>query len=350
MRHVPVFRWLVVAGVLLGCAAAALCVREPETPAVRQVRLTVVSEQAGGACTVRWTDPLGGGRRQGAYTCDSGRWAAHKGPPRAGGTAGTDLGYVIVQGPHKGQLYRLWDDSDGSPGPPHLVDLLCAGALVALAAGLVGGGVRLLAAPVARDVRVARRAVPLLRAAQRTVDDHRRTVRALRAACPPLELVALAGRDAGVTQDVLSLATGRRADHCDMLSNASADLLSALWTLVEAGPHARTAAGQAEEVAGRLTTLLPAAAHPRLCRCRGWDCGGREGRRAVAALAELRGVVLDAERRGLLERFARVSADLRHARESAPTPEAVRADFHVRPDAYRRAFAAHAPHRAGVPG
>lgn len=348
MTRVPIFRWVFAVGVLLVCASGCVCLREPANPPVRQVSLSVLTEQPDGPCTVRWRDPFDGATRQGGYVCDRERPRRDKGPRSAGVPpgvpAGEDLGYVLAGGPHRGELYRLWDDSDGSPGSSSTTRVLLACGLAALAVGALGGGARLLAVPAARGNLGGVRTVALRRTAARLVDDHRRAVRTLRAACVPVSMVAVAGRNRGlpVQQDVLRLAMDTPAHTRGVTSNASAELLHALWVLVETGPAVRGAAGEAEDLVGSLDTLVTGAAplFDRRARAR---LGAGERQRAMTALSELRTLLAGVEERGLRERFAKASADLQRARETAPSPHAVQADFRARPEAYRSAFTAHAP-------
>ncbi|MFD7562148.1 hypothetical protein ACFV7O_03060 [Streptomyces tendae] len=113
MKHVPFFRWVLAVGlILIGCSAV-IYVATPDYPELETVELTVVREEPDGACTVRWTDPYERAEHTGPYHCDPYRPATLKAPDYEPGTGlGWDTGYVLAEGPHKGELYSLDADED----------------------------------------------------------------------------------------------------------------------------------------------------------------------------------------------------------------------------------------------
>ncbi|GHF63893.1 DEAD/DEAH box helicase [Streptomyces griseosporeus] len=86
-------------------------------------------------------------------------------------------------------------------------------------------------------------------------------------------------------------------------------LVVALHVLVEAGPQARRAAEAGRALADRMAPLLDGA-RPATGRWRMLLAGREARRRALAAVAELRTLVEEAEGDGVPERFAQASVDL----------------------------------------
>ncbi|SDN62006.1 hypothetical protein [Streptomyces wuyuanensis] len=111
MRHVPLFRWLLaLVLVLIGCSLGLFMIA-PGFPELRQVDLTVLEEAPDGTCTGRWTDPYGSGEREAPYRCDAGRDPILKAPNYdPDSRLGWDTGFVIADGPGRGELYSLEDD------------------------------------------------------------------------------------------------------------------------------------------------------------------------------------------------------------------------------------------------
>jgi hypothetical protein len=125
-----VFRWVALAAVvLLGFGIAGDVVRGDALPVV----LAVLEEDDEGNCTVRWQNPVDGGReRVTEYHCD---------PERSPSLVGTlDAAFVEPWGPHKGQLYS---SSAGSPTAEVIGALGVIGALLLFLA-TAGGVIRRL--------------------------------------------------------------------------------------------------------------------------------------------------------------------------------------------------------------
>ncbi|WP_415949945.1 hypothetical protein [Streptomyces sp. KLOTTS4A1] len=126
-RRRPVFRWLLLAGVLvtaLGVWGGNSADQDP------LIELTVLEEESSGACTVRFTDPFDGRSRTEAFVCDS---------ERSELLYDWDLAWVVSYGPWKGDLYN--SDWQGTPSNHVVVTVLLCGAGL-LAVGGIGGTVR----------------------------------------------------------------------------------------------------------------------------------------------------------------------------------------------------------------
>jgi len=389
MKHVPVFRWIVALGlVLIGCSVG-LYATTPDHPELKQVDLAVLREEPDGTCTVRWTDPFGGGRREGPYLCDAERDPVLKAPNyRPGSDIGWDTGFVVAEGPDRGELYSPGVDEsiDRSLGPSD--QLLVVGLLLTIV-GVVGGNIRSLFRLSGVSPAVVRRARRLRAAAIQVAEDHSRAVEAVRKAWAPLhqDLVrerlgripvarlrraaggrpaakALDGSGIRSVRDVLDTgawgvahasglgrrtaeevwATARRTAEdvgqdttvrleSDRPDPRTAALLNALRVLVEAGPAARSAAETgsrlAAELEQRLADAAPASGWKRML-----DAGREERRRAPGAVAELRTLLDEAEREGVIERFAQASVDLLRGTDGDPAGLAARVDFETRPAQY----------------
>ncbi|MFI1467123.1 hypothetical protein [Streptomyces wuyuanensis] len=394
MRHVPVFRWLLALGLaLIGCSLALFMIA-PGFPELRQVDLTVLEEAPDGTCTVRWTDPYGDGEREAPYRCDAGRDPILKAPAYdPDSDLGWDTGFVIADGPGRGELYSLEDDAPASDRQTRLSDATLAGGLLLTVVGLVGGNIRALYRLGGARPDVVRRATLLRDAAESVAHDHERAVDAVRSAWFPLHRASLdaelgriplarlerteagplrAGRLAkgGVrtVRDVLDaregglvhLGVGRRtaavavaaarliadevgedvvvrldagAPGADAPEPGTAALLSALRVLVEAGPGAGAAAAEGRRLAVRLEPLLteaaPARGHLGMLRA-----GPEQRRRASAAVAELRLLLAESVKDRAAERFAQASVDLLRGPDGDPTALAAAADFESRPAEY----------------
>ncbi|WP_078509815.1 DEAD/DEAH box helicase, partial [Streptomyces sp. Tu 6176] len=109
----------------------------------------------------------------------------------------------------------------------------------------------------------------------------------------------------------------------------TAALVMALHVLVEAGPDARRTVDRAAALAERLGPLL-ADARPVGGRLRMVLAGREKRARALAAVAEVRALVEEAEQAGLAELFAQTSVDLLRP----PAELAAWADFELRSAEY----------------
>ncbi|MFF9458176.1 hypothetical protein [Streptomyces flaveolus] len=387
-KYVPFFRWVVAIGlVLIGCAVG-LYMAAPDYPELQQIELTVLEEAPDGTCTVRWTDPFGGSEREGPYLCDAERDPLLKAPEYEPGTdLGWDTGFVIAEGPDKGDLYPLWQESSG--GSSDLPDSLLVGGLLMTITGVVGGNIRSLYRLSGVRPAVVRRAELLREAAVRVTRDHVRAVEAVRSAWEPLHqdlvrerlgripvarLRRTAGRrlpakelekhgvrsvrdvldtgawgvaqDCGVgrrTAETVWEAARRTADDiardttvrldADRPGHRTVALLNALRVLAEAGPAAREIAqvgdALARELEERLIDAAPASGWRRML-----DAGVEERRRAATAVAGLRTLLDEAERDGLPQQFAQVSVDLLRGADGDAAGLAARTDFETRPAVY----------------
>ncbi|MBL3665739.1 hypothetical protein JL475_06940 [Streptomyces sp. M2CJ-2] len=133
----PVFRWVLLLGLLL--VGAGACVHETATE-IELVELTVLEEQSDGRCVVEWNDPWAG-PREGEYLCDLGRDPSLFGPPvRGDGPEGWDTGWIEMEGPDRGDLTSVetWNDRMDLSYELFLL------ALLSVSVGLVGGGARLV--------------------------------------------------------------------------------------------------------------------------------------------------------------------------------------------------------------
>ncbi len=126
-------------------------------------------------------------------------------------------------------------------------------------------------------------------------------------------------------------------------------LVAALHVLVEAGPDAQRAVARATGLAQRLAPLL-ADARPAAGRLRLLLTGREKKARALAAVAEVRSLVEEAERAGLPELFAQASVDLLRG---APSDLAAWVDFELRSADYYGLLAeisGHPPDTAAAEG
>ncbi|WP_185931034.1 MULTISPECIES: hypothetical protein [unclassified Streptomyces] len=389
MRHVPFFRWVVSAGLVLITCSIAVLLAAPDQPELEQVELTVLGERPDGTCTVAWTDPYGSGRREAPYLCDPERSETLKSPYyRPGTSIGWEAGRVVAEGVHKGELYSperdrrrdRWLEVSGA---------LVGSGMLLTTVGVLGGNIRSLSRLTGVRPGVVRRAERLRGLAAGVAEDHARAVRAVRDAWAPLYEEAVRERleripvarlrwtglvllpvkdlerhglrsvqdvlDAGPhgvaeasgagrrTAEKLWTAARRKAD--DVRDNTvvrldaappgsrTAALLTALWVLVEAGPAARGTAQEGGRLAARLERHLAGAA-PAAGWRRALDAD-REQRQGVrAAVAELRALLLQADRDGAAERFRQVSVDLLRGTDGDPAGLAAWVDFEYRPARY----------------
>ncbi|WP_432185219.1 hypothetical protein [Streptomyces tendae] len=394
MKHVPFFRWVLAVGlILIGCSAV-IYMATPDYPELETVELTVVREEPDGACTVRWTDPYERAEHTGPYHCDPYRPATLKAPDYEPGTGlGWDTGYVLAEGPHKGELYSLDADEDIEASIDVSDGLVTVGLLVTIV-GLVGGNIRSVSRMYGVSPGVVRRARRLREAAARVAEDHERAEAAVLSAWAPLheELVSerlarvpvtrlrtahrrrlptkrltesgirsvrdvldagawgvVDASGAGLRQGEKTWAAARRTADAvgrnavvrldgDGTDPRTAVLLGALRVLVEAGPEARGAAEAGDRLAAALDRELADAAPAA-----GWKhmlAAGREERaRVPAAVAELRTLLARAGREGLAEHFAQASVDLLRGGDHDPAGLSARVDFDSRPAAYYAALA-----------
>lgn len=133
-------RWgVLVAGIALIGMSVALLEATPR-PELRQIDLTVLSEEPDGRCEVRWRDPYAERDREGAHRCHTDRGALLKAPaydPQTG--FGWDSGWVLAEGDRKGDLYSLDEYEDtGADIGAYLLGL----ALLVTYAGLLPAGVQ----------------------------------------------------------------------------------------------------------------------------------------------------------------------------------------------------------------
>ncbi|WP_328903586.1 MULTISPECIES: helix-hairpin-helix domain-containing protein [unclassified Streptomyces] len=390
MGHRPFFRWILALGLLLITGSACAYAAAPEMPELRQLDLTVLSEKRDGACTVRWTDPYEHRTREGAYRCDPDRDPQLKAPsydPETG--HGWTSGFLVAEGPDKGELYVLGQDDDVYDERIALSDRLIMFGLPLLTVGLVGGNIRAAARLGGVRPGLVDRAWRLAGAAAAVEEDRARAVEAVRAAWAPLREERVReelGRmpvtrlrdderrrfrtkewekagvrtvrdvlDAGVwelgglpgvgrrTAEQAVAAARRTADAvgADVVVRLSADrsdpraaaLVTALHVLVAAGPEGRDAADAAEALSVRLEPLLADAAPAT-----GWAtmlrAGPADRRRARSAVAGLRYQLAGAERDGLPARFGQTSVDLLRAPGGELDALSARTDFERRPRAY----------------
>lgn len=390
--HVPVFRWVLAVGlVLIGCSLGVY-LASPGYPELRQVDLTVLHESADGTCTVRWADPFGQGEREGPYRCDPERDPILKAPYYDEGSGlGWDTGFVRSEGPDRGDLYELEQDSGPDDELTRISDTLVAVGLLVTIVGLVGGNIRAMARTSGVSPQVMRRARRLSDAAGTVAVDHQRAVEAVRAAWAPLhrELVderlgrlpvarlrwAVRGRpgsgeweQGGIrsVRDVLdagawelgrlpgvgpraagrAVAAARRiSDRVDATAAVRVDsdrpeprttaLLVALQVLVDGGAAARRTAVAGRALAERLEPLL-ADAEP----CGGYRemlrAGPERRRLARESVALLREELAAAARDDLADRFTQTSVDLLRGQNNDAAGLAARVDFDARPAEYRR--------------
>ncbi|MEV5604059.1 hypothetical protein AB0L33_21685 [Streptomyces sp. NPDC052299] len=390
MGHRPFFRWILALGLLLVTGSALAYAAAPGMPELRQLDLTVLSEKRDGTCTVRWTDPYEHRAREGAYQCDPDRDPMLKAPsydPETG--HGWTSGFVVAEGPDKGELYALGQDDEVYDARIALSDRLIAFGLPLLTVGLVGGNVRAAARLGGVRPGLVDRAWQLAGAAAAVEEDRTRAVEAVREAWAPLreeQVREELGRvpvtrlrdgerrrfrtkewekagvrtvrdvlDAGVwelgglpgvgrlTAEQAVAAATRTADTvgADIVVRLSADrpdprttaLVTALHVLVAAGPEGRAAAEAAEALAARLEPLL-ADAGPASGRTTMLRAAPGERRRARSAVAGLRHELAAAERDGLTARFGQTSVDLLRAPGGELDALSAWTDFERRPRVY----------------
>ncbi|MFE2287880.1 hypothetical protein ACFXDJ_27400 [Streptomyces sp. NPDC059443] len=309
-------RWVLLLGlVLIGCSLGVYMALD--SPALRSVDLTVVDEKPNGSCTVMWTDPFGHGVRQAKYLCDAGRAAGLKAPYYAPGSGiGHDTGFVVEDGPDKGELYALW--SDDVPTDTWIDisnDLLLGGVFLTIVAA--AGKIRTSSRPRSASRQVVRRATRLRGAAALVADDHRLAVAAVREAWAALH------REPG---EVLRF-DPRAADP------RTTDLVAALWVLVEAGPQARSAAEAGASLVARLEPLLAEVTRA---------AGRRQKQRRPArraALDELQLITGVAQVEGRELQFAQASTDLLRGIGGDPDGLSAWVDFESRPAEYHALLA-----------
>lgn len=320
MRRMPVFRWVLALGLALLGLSVVLAATVAGFPELRQIDLDVVDEKPDGECTVRWTDPFEDRERVEPYRCDPDRDPILKAPEYDQGSGlGWETGFVVAEGPHRGELYSLDEDVPADVGgvPGGLLEVTLAGGLLLTAVGIAGGGLGVLIRAGGVDPAAVRRARRLRDTANAVAEDHERAVEAVRTAWGPLrrELASV---------PLESARPGPR----------TTALVLALQVLVDAGPEARSAAEAGGELRSCLDPLL-ARATPAL-RYQDMLRADRDGRwRATYAVSELTEMVKDADSRGSARRFTQASVDLLRR----PDPElgalAAWADLDARPEAYR---------------
>lgn len=390
------FRWVLALGLALITWSAFLYVTAPDLPELEQIDLTVLAEKPDGTCTVAYANPFAfDDEREGPYRCDARRSSSLKAPEYDPDTGfGWESGWVIAEGPDKGELYSLDEGGKERDEQIERSDAFITAGLVLTITGLVGGNIRSLRRM--RGVRpgVLRRATRLKEAADAAARDHRRALEAVRTAWEPLHQELVDGElgripvsrmrglaekrlraqeleEGGVrtVRDVLDAGTWALAQFLGMERNMAertmdaarrtADevgrevtvrfdaggpeprttaLLAALRVLVDAGPDAREAGRVGGELAARLEPLLitaePAAGVRETLRA-----GPYERDNILAALTKLRLVLAEAEREGLAERFAQASVDLLRGPDAGADELATWTDFESRPAAYYAALA-----------
>ncbi|WP_353942999.1 hypothetical protein ABII15_16040 [Streptomyces sp. HUAS MG91] len=126
-RRRPVFRWVVIVGVLMCALGFAGYLSEKHDP---MVELSVVDgSTAPGPCTVSYEDPFTGDRHRGAFVCQG-----HHDPL----IPDTEFGWVVAHGPWRGDLYNA--DREGTPN--YTASGLCfLGGACATLLGVTGGAV-----------------------------------------------------------------------------------------------------------------------------------------------------------------------------------------------------------------
>ncbi|MFE0352765.1 hypothetical protein ACFW2I_04635 [Streptomyces nigra] len=307
MRHVPFFRWVLTAGVLLFACAVGLYATGSGAEDVRQIDLTVLDEKPDGSCTVQWNDPYHHRTRQAPYRCDPARPDFLKAPRYDGSSHGWDTGYMVTEGPRRGDLWNL--STDEASSPPEVL-LMLGTPLIAV--GLVGGNLRALPRVLGVQTRLIRRATNLSEAAGRVAEEYERAIAVVREADRLETLPPDAGNGLG------------------------SPLVTALWVLREAGPETGETAAAARALADRLHGPLQAAA-PAARLGTMLQIGPAARSRATEAVAELRPLLAEAERDNLAERFAQTTVDLLRGQDTTDfIALAAGADFARHPSAYRR--------------
>lgn len=318
MRHVPFFRWVLSLGVVLFACSVGMYAAGEDLPEARQIDLTVLDEKPDGSCRVRWTDPYQKRAREASYQCDPGRSDLLKAPQYSDSGYGWESGFMLTEGPDRGNLEDLAAESGLRFSD---VLLLLGTALIAL--GLIGGNLRALPRVLGVEARLVRRATRLSEAAEWAAEDYEQAVAAAREAARH-----------GVLPQVSD-------------GDPDARLVTALWLLREAGPQARETAALGRKLTNQLHGLLDDAAPA--AGVRGMMQAGPTAReRAAQAVAELRLLLADAERNGLPERFAQTSVDLLRGQDGDRAALAAAADFAQDPAAYRRLLAKLTPAESAV--
>lgn len=307
MRHVPFFRWVLTLGFVLLACAVGLHAAGSGLPGARQIDLTVLKEGPDGSCTVRWVDPYQKRLREAPYQCDPGRGDLLKAPRYAGSHEyGWETAYMLTEGPDRGNLEKLADDEGRGAA-----DVLLMTGIPLVALGLVGGNLRDLPRVLGVRRQLIRRAADLHRAAAGVSEEHGRALAAV-----------------GETAHPGVLAQGAE-------TAAASRHLTALWVLREAGPEANTTAVLGRKLARRLQRLLedaaPAAGLRSMLRA-----GPAARSDAARAVAELHGLLADAERDGVRERFTETSVDLLRGQDTEWAALAAATDFARDPAAYTR--------------
>ncbi|MGI5414014.1 hypothetical protein ACQEV9_45400 [Streptomyces chartreusis] len=309
MRHVPFFRWVLTFGFVLFACAVGLYAVGSNVPEARQIDLTVLDEKPDGSCRVRWFDPYQKRARQASYQCDPGRSDLLKAPQYDSRGHGWETGFMLTEGPERGNLEDLAAEQDLGAAD---VFLLLGTLLIAL--GLLGGNLRALPRFLGVQARLLRQASDLSEAATWAAEEYERAVSA----------VEEAGRHEVLPQD---------AD-----SGYRSPLVTALWVLREAGPQARETAALGQELADQLNRLLKDAAPAAGLRSM-LQAGPAARSRAAKAAAELRLLLADAEQNVLPERFAQTSVDLLRGQDAGLASLAAATDFARAPSMYRHLLA-----------
>lgn len=321
MRRIPVFRWVLALGLALVGFSVVLAPSVADFPELHQLDLDVVNEKPDGECTVRWTDPFEDREREEPYRCDPDREPVLKAPDPVTGM-GWETGFVVSEGPDRGELYSLDEDVPADGGVRDgLSEAMVAGGLLLTAAGIAGGGFGALIRASGVDPAAVRRARQLRDTANAVAEDHERAEEAVRTAWAPL-------RRELASAPLESAPPGPR----------TTALVLALQVLVEAGPEARSAARTGRELCSSLDPLLsdatPALRYQDMLRA---DRDRRWG--ATYAVSQLTEIVKDADRRSSAQRFAQASVDLLRR----PDPElgalAAWSDLEARPEEYRALLA-----------
>ncbi|MFE5140695.1 hypothetical protein ACFRDV_23965 [Streptomyces fagopyri] len=296
-------------GFVLFACSVGLYAAGSDLPEARQIDLTVLDEKPDGSCRVRWMDPYQTRTREASYQCDPGRSDLLKAPQYSDSGYGWETGFMLTEGPDRGNLEDLAAESDFGYSDDFL---LLGAALIAL--GLIGGNLRALPRVLGAEARLIRRAARLSEAAEWAAEDYEKAV----------ETVREAGR-----HGVLSQASDADPD---------ARLVTTLWLLREAGPQARETAALGQQLTNQLHGLLDDAAPAAGVRSM-LQAGPRARAHATKAVAELRLLLADAERNDLPERFAQTSVDLLRGQDGDHAALAAASDFARDPAAYRHLLA-----------
>ncbi|MFI7382973.1 hypothetical protein [Streptomyces sp. NPDC049813] len=381
---------MVALGLIIFGAAVAVYETAPEDPETKQVDLTVLSEKLDGSCTVTWADPYADERRKGHYQCDPDRDPMFMGLANDPDTGyGWDVGWMVTEGPSKGDLFILGQDDAEYDKAIDLSDELIGLSLLVLIIGVVGGSIRSLYRLSGASPPVVRTARRLEQVASRLAQDHTQAVDAVRTAWEPLRqslldealgqvsveelwqatdggfdaaelrrchtrtardvldagtpvLSRLPGVEPGAAEQLVAaaqaLADGavRAGAGRELLERSDprvADLLNALSVLVRVGPEGRAAAESAAELAALLGPLLewaePAGSRRQMLRA-----DAKERAAAKDAVGRLRQLLRMAEQRGSFDQFAQTSIDLLRGPDADPAGIAARVDFETRPEAY----------------